>query len=82
VPNEWIPAAMTRISQELRTRDLAQRVDLLLPVYQTKWCCIMLNDFLPSGNKRRAFSNPTLHDATRWERQLAKAIEFHRRAFP
>lgn len=33
-----------------------RRFDLLLPVYGIKWVCIMLNDFLPAGEKRRRFA--------------------------
>ena len=34
----------------------ALRVRLLLPVYRLKWCCIALNEFLPTGAARRRFS--------------------------
>jgi hypothetical protein len=34
-----------------------KRFDLLLPVYGIKWVCIMLNDFLPAGEKRRRFAS-------------------------
>ncbi|HEX2113388.1 MAG TPA: aminoglycoside phosphotransferase family protein [Alphaproteobacteria bacterium] len=33
-----------------------KRFDLLLPVYGVKWVCIMLNDFMPAGEKRRRFA--------------------------
>jgi len=33
-----------------------QRMAILLPVYRVKWCCIILNNFLPVGNKRRNFA--------------------------
>jgi len=33
-----------------------KRFDLLLPVYGVKWLCILLNDFLPAGEKRRRFA--------------------------
>jgi hypothetical protein len=32
------------------------RAKALFPLYQLKWCCILLNDFLPVGNSRRAFA--------------------------
>jgi hypothetical protein len=50
------------------------RADLLLPVYRVKWVCIMLNEFLPVGGTRRAFStsSPAGSDA-RKAAQLAKA---------
>jgi hypothetical protein len=33
-----------------------RRFDLVFPVYQVKWVCIVLNDFLTAGNSRRSFS--------------------------
>lgn len=33
-----------------------ERAVRLLPVYRVKWCCIMLNDFLPVGSKRRQYA--------------------------
>ena len=35
---------------------LADRARALLPAYRIKWCCIMLNDFLPLGGARRGFA--------------------------
>ena len=32
------------------------RIRLLLPIYQLKWCCIILNDFLPTDAARRQFA--------------------------
>ena len=82
VPNELLPAVLGAIGDAFGGEDLAERVEMVLPIYQTKWCCIMLNDFLPAGNQRRAFSNPDLADHPRRERQLDKALAFHRKVFP
>ena len=38
-----------------RVREIA-RVVALFPLYQVKWCCIMLNEFLPLGSRRRQFA--------------------------
>ena len=35
---------------------LAARLRLLTPLYQIKWACICLNEFLPAGSDRRAFT--------------------------
>jgi hypothetical protein len=35
---------------------LCDRVKLLEPLYQIKWSCICLNDFLPAGKSRRNFT--------------------------
>ena len=82
VPNDWLPSVLEKVSREIGGDDVAGRVALLLPVYQTKWCCIMLNDFLPSGSQRRLFSNPGLDDSRRQKEQLEKAMASHEKAFP
>lgn len=50
-----------------------RRFDLLMPLYQLKWCCIMLNDFLPSGGSRRRFARYDLDETSRKTEQLHKA---------
>ena len=50
---------------------LAARCRLLLPVYQLKWCTIMLNEFLPAGSNRRRFAG-TADIVARKTTQLAK----------
>jgi len=50
-----------------------QRFRLLLPVYQIKWCCILLNDFLPAGDRRRQFALPASQQEERRSQQLSKA---------
>jgi Ser/Thr protein kinase RdoA (MazF antagonist) len=49
------------------------RATLLLPVYRVKWVCIMLNEFLPVGGTRRAFSGSVAEQDARKTGQLAKA---------
>jgi hypothetical protein len=48
-------------------------MDLLLPVYRMKWCCILLNDFLPVGGQRRRFARNEADQKTRQARQLENA---------
>jgi thiamine kinase-like enzyme len=55
---------------------LAERVRRLLPVFQMKWCCIMLNEFLPDAAQRRRFANPTAAPEQRKRSQLEKAQRF------
>jgi hypothetical protein len=50
-----------------------RRSRLLLPVYRVKWVCIRLNEFLPAGTRRRAFSLPADELEGRQTRQLAAA---------
>jgi hypothetical protein len=49
------------------------RAALLLPVYRVKWVCIMLNEFLPVGGSRRAFSGSAAEHDARKAAQLGKA---------
>jgi hypothetical protein len=49
------------------------RANLLMPVYQIKWCCIALNVFLPAHLSRRQFSSPLLDVSSLKAEQLAKA---------
>ncbi len=46
------------------------RCRLLLTAYQIKWICIILNEFLPVGAARRAFS-----DQGAWAEQCARQLE-------
>jgi hypothetical protein len=50
-----------------------QRARVLFPVYRLKWVCIRLNEFLPVGTRRRAFSLPADELEARKRRQLAAA---------
>lgn len=52
---------------------IERRVDLLLPVYRLKWCCILLNEFLPDGDRRRSFARAAADVAERKRTQLDKA---------
>lgn len=60
------------------------RFMLLMPVYRLKWCCILLNDFLPAGGARRDFARGSAEDsqalAQRRARQLAKARQMLQRS--
>ncbi len=51
-----------------------QRMELLLPVYRIKWCCIMLNLFLPPGARRRRFAGSQEELDAMKETQLRKAM--------
>lgn len=52
---------------------MAARVRLLEPISQVKWCCIILNEFLPAAARRRNFANPGVDVIARKQRQLDKA---------
>ncbi len=52
---------------------IVERIRLLFPVYQLKWCCIVLNEFLPAGRARREFSEAHLSVSRQPDVQLQKA---------
>ena len=49
------------------------RFRILAPLYQVKWACIVLNDFLPFGRNRRKFQEAQQPEAARKHLQLDKA---------
>ena len=49
------------------------RFRILAPLYQIKWACIVLNDFLPFGRNRRKFQETQEPEASRKHLQLNKA---------
>lgn len=63
-----------KVIADLSDREIhRQRITLLFPVYQLKWVCIMLNDFLSVGNHRRQFADRVFDQEKRKIRQLQKA---------
>lgn len=54
---------------------LARRILWLTPVYQIKWCCIILNHFLPLGHDRARFVNGGAVKQKSKEEQLEKFNE-------
>lgn len=49
------------------------RFRILPPLYQVKWACIVLNDFLPFGRSRRKFQEVESSESARKCQQLKKA---------
>jgi hypothetical protein len=73
VPLDYHATFIARMAGGFGLDDAGQaRCRMLLDAYRIKWTCIILNDFLPLGEARRAFA-----DAGAWTercaRQLAKA---------
>jgi hypothetical protein len=52
-----------------------EQVRALLPLYHLKWCCLMLNEFLPTERQRRLFAQelPSAQLIERQRRQYDKA---------
>jgi hypothetical protein len=55
--------------------EVARRAAALLPAYRVKWCCIVLNVFLPTASARRSFGTAKAATAEVKAAQLAKAAE-------
>lgn len=56
-----------------RPDELIARARLLEPVFRAKWCCIILNEFVPDSARRRRFADPGADGDARKARQLEKA---------
>ncbi len=65
---------LTQLAQTLELEPaFSDRAQRLQPVYQVKWCCIMLNEFVGSDQTRRAFAVGKESVETRKVTQLHKA---------
>jgi len=74
VPFEYFDLFATealRYSQ--KAKELMARARMLFPVFQMKWCCILLNEFLPDVAMRRSFAMPDENCEARKAQQLNKA---------
>ncbi len=81
VPLEFFEPFALAVARETSDPDWhLHRCRLLLPVYRLKWCCIMLNDFLPGGNQRRRFARGGVAEGQK--QQLLKARAALRDVFP
>ncbi len=57
VPREHFERFLAAVAETTGDRPrFRDRARLLLPAYELKWCCIMMNEFLPVGDDRRAFA--------------------------
>jgi Phosphotransferase enzyme family len=74
VPPSWFDRFLTATTRYSPLADvLCRRARLLLPIFQTKWCCIILNEFLPNSAERRRFADPDVDERQRKQMQLRKA---------
>ncbi|MGV3627069.1 MAG: aminoglycoside phosphotransferase family protein [Betaproteobacteria bacterium] len=69
----------TAMAYSPKSAALAVRARILLPVFQAKWCCIILNEFLPDSAQRRRFADPGRDVAVRKREQLGKAVALFER---
>lgn len=54
--------------------DAVERASLLMPLYRLKWCCIVLNHFLPVDRKRRVFARQHADEMKGIQLGKAKAL--------
>ncbi len=74
VPLEYFESVAETVASGLSAPEKhIQRMKLLLAVYQIKWCCILLNDFLPTDANRRRFSKGKTNQDERKAQQIQKA---------
>ena len=72
VPREHFERFLAAVISATGDAGIRDRVALLLPVYELKWCCIMLNEFLAVGDDRRSFARVDESHETRRLKQLHK----------
>jgi hypothetical protein len=73
VPRELLSGFVAAVSPLWRDpAAFARRAAILLPAYGLKWCCIMLNEFLPAADSRRTFAGAIVDREARRAVQLAK----------
>jgi hypothetical protein len=58
-----------------RADRVRERIRLLRPIFGIKWCCIMLNCFLPELARRSRFADPDHDEEARKKTRLAKAVD-------
>jgi hypothetical protein len=76
VPLKFFPMVSHAVAEGLTEKeDHLMRMALLLPVYHMKWCCILLNEFLPVGSQRRQYACGPSRGGNRKRHQLEKTKE-------
>lgn len=72
IPTHYFKTVVHTIALSIKDpEDFFARVELLYPVIQMKWCCIILNAFTKVGKERRAFAQSSENEHL--EKQLALA---------
>lgn len=80
IPSSCLHRFSARVLDRLDNPELHyRRMDMLFPVHTIKWCCIILNEFLPVGRARRLFANHDLDLEVIKGKQLKKAKEMFKK---
>ena len=75
VPLAFKDEVFTTVAGILPDREAAlRRMHLLLPLYRIKWCCIILNHFLPVDSGRRDFAQGALLEQKAEQLDKAKML--------
>lgn len=69
--DDFVDGIKKTVSKKIR---LKERIRLLFPLYQVKWCCIILNEFLSVDKGRRLFATEGLDLEAKKKTQLKKAM--------
>ena len=86
VPRDYYDVVLEQVVSDLSNPEIhRERFSLLMPIHLLKWCCILLNHFLPVGGERRQFAQEKGDRHNLKEIQLGKARaalqEFYHRTF-
>lgn len=83
IPKHVMPDFTQNIlSASLNPNFLARKIVLARPIFGIKWSCIMLNDFLPLGDRKRKFSVGNEKWEERLHHRLQNSQEQLKRIFP
>lgn len=73
VPMMYFSSILESATELVQDKEwLERRIRYLLPAYRIKWCCIVLNEFLPVSRQRRQFARV---DNISRQRQLERACQ-------
>jgi len=74
VPVEWFELFVQGITDRLpNSGEHLNRAKMLFPLYRIKWACILLNEFLLVGARRRAFAQSNVDNENGKYEQFLKA---------
>lgn len=74
VAERWYERFLLAATEHVMDRDFQKRrARMLRPMFGLKWCCILLNAFVPEWVARQKFANPELDEALYKDTHLATA---------
>jgi hypothetical protein len=70
---EFSYSFLNKIYEFFPENTIKDRLKLLMPIFAIRWCCIVLNEFIPNRLEKRIFANPDLDIRKIQSDQLDKA---------